>query len=161
MVIPFIALSVAISSLNVLVGLGITFRKMTYLFTLVAFSSFLFHTLLAGILIQLWDLIGAGIARCSTAAFGVVLTNFLGRRLGGPKSEWNRISAIFALSLLIYAFGYLIGMTGGILSTTSRLALVFSFPILLFCSPILRNDERQRLVSISKEGFDRLREEGI
>jgi O-antigen/teichoic acid export membrane protein len=146
---PLICLAQVEISLIIIVQMGIFFRKASRHIMTASVAMLVVHIPLTIVLILNMGIQGAALAACLSSAFKVAVSVYLGRRLGGPRTEWLRIFVILVAAAGAFGAGSLAeGMLPWWLGLAVRLVLLAAFPVALFLSPLFTREERGDLAGL-------------
>jgi O-antigen/teichoic acid export membrane protein len=115
------------------------------------------------ILIPELGIVGAGVSLVASYAVVLVLMYVFTQRLFAVPYEWLRLAQVAGLAILLVAAGELLLPTEGFLGLASRTGVWLTYPLLLFSTGFLRDEERRAAAAnlnpqAIREALRRLRE---
>jgi len=95
------------------------------------------------VLIPAWGIVGAGVSLVASYAVVLVLMYVFTQRLFSVPYEWLRLAQVAGLAAALVAAGEVLLPTDGFVGLASRTGVWLTYPLLLFSTGFLNDEERR------------------
>jgi O-antigen/teichoic acid export membrane protein len=99
------------------------------------------------LLIPAWGIVGAGVSLIASYAVVLVLMYVFTQRLFAVPYEWLRLAQVAGLAAVLVTIGELLLPTEGFVGLASRTGVWLTYPLLLYGTGFLSDEERRAAAS--------------